>query len=252
MTKSLLVRRPPAVPAFMSEPAAPARNCLLGLLPPAEAERLAPFLHRCDAPLDEVLGAPDRPMEFVYFPESSVGSVINLTDDGFVEVGTVGNEGMVGLSVLLDAEALPLRTIWQVAGTAMRMRAADVRPLFDELPTFRSLLLRYAHAFLVQVAQTAACNRKHDLDQRCARWLLMTHDRVASDTFGLTQRLLGVMLGVHRPAATVCARTLQRAGLITYTRGSITIVDRQGLEAASCECYVIVRDHFSRLCRTAA
>ena len=137
-------------------------------------------------------------------------------------------------------------------GTLVRMRAADVRPLFDQLPAFRTLLLRYAHAFLVQVAQTASCNLKHDLDQRCARWLLMTHDRVATATFGLTQRLLGVMLGVHRPAVTICLQTLQRAGLITYTRGSITIVDRQALEAASCECYVIVRDHFSRLCRTVA
>lgn len=227
-------------------PAHTPRNRIISLLPADEAARLVPMLEQVHATLGEVLAEPGACMEWVYFPESGIASVVNVTDSGLVEVGTVGNEGMVGLCALLDADPMPSRTLWQVQGMSLRMTRANLSASFLELPTFRALLLRYAHAFLVQVAQTASCNRKHHIDQRCARWLLMTHDRVATNTFGLTQRLLGVMLGVHRPAVTLSAQALQRAGLITYTRGSITIIDRAGLEAASCECHGIVRDHFTR------
>ncbi|MDB4879408.1 MAG: Crp/Fnr family transcriptional regulator [Gemmatimonadetes bacterium] len=243
-----VVRFTPAdLPTVASGSAPTLHNRLLALLPGNEAARLQGHLERVPAVLGTVLAEPGESMPHIHFPESCIASIVNPTDGGLVEVGTVGNEGMVGLSALLDADAMPSRIIWQVEGTTLRMPAALLREAFDTLPVFRALLLRYTHAFLVQVAQTASCNRKHDIDQRCARWLLMTHDRVLSDTFGLTQRLLGVMLGVHRPAVTLSAQTLARAGLIRYTRGSITIVDRAGLEAVSCECHGIVRDHFTRL-----
>lgn len=220
------------------------RNRVLRGLPEEEQLWLRQHLERVQAKRGTLLADPDRAFEHVYFPETCVGSLVNPTDEGMVEVGTVGNEGMVGLSIFLGADTFPARTIWQVEGQALRMSAEVFRGSNGNLPALEHLLRRYTHAFLVQVAQTAACNRKHALEQRCARWLLMTHDRVSSNQFVLTHEFLSYMLGVHRPGVTLAAQVLQRAGLISYTRGLITVMDRAGLEGAACDCYRIVRDHF--------
>ena len=222
------------------------RNRLLALLPASERAWMRERLERVEAHPGECLAESEQPYSHVYFPETGVASLVNTTDEGMVEVGTVGNEGVVGLSVFLGGDTFPARTIWQVQGQALRMPSSVFMQGMDARPELQRLLRRYAHAFLVQVAQTASCNRKHALEQRCARWLLMTHDRVIADTFGLTHQFLGYMLGVHRPGVTLAAQVLQRAGLITYTRGQITVVDRAGLEASSCECYGVVRAHFDR------
>lgn len=222
------------------------RNRILALLPPHERTWMREHLERVNARGGECLAESEQPYSHVYFPETSVASLVNPTDEGMVEVGTVGNEGVVGLSVFLGGDTFPARTIWQVEGQALRMTSEAFTQAVDQRPVLERLLRRYSHAFLVQVAQTASCNRKHALEQRCARWLLMTRDRVNADTFGLTHQFLGFMLGVHRPGVTLAAQVLQRAGLITYSRGQITVLDRAGLEDSACECYGVVRAHFDR------
>lgn len=200
-----------------------------------------------------MIAEPDQAPAYVYFPESCVASMVNPTDEGAVEVGTIGSEGMVGLSIFLDAEAVPSRMIWQVPGQALRIPVPEFLRLIGSLPELTRLLRRYTHAFFVQVAQTAACNRMHEIDRRCARWLLMTHDRVAgADTFVLTQEFLAFMLGVRRAGVSEAATALQKRGLISYARGKVNVIDRAGLEAASCECYEIVRSHHARALNGAA
>jgi CRP-like cAMP-binding protein len=229
-----------------------AQNRLLALMPPAERALIEPHLEHVPGNNGDVLAEPGVAFRYVYFPETCVISVVNPTDEGVVEVGTVGNEGMAGLSVFLDVGALPSRTIVQVPGHMQRMRASTFQEMADQQPALRQLLLRYTHAFLVQVAQTASCNRMHPIENRCARWLLMTHDRVGgADAFTLTHEFLAFMLGVRRAGVTVAAGVLQRLGLITYSRGKVTVLDRQGLEKASCECYAIVRAHFEKVLGTA-
>lgn len=198
-----------------------------------------------------ILYEPHEAADFVYFPYSCVVSIVNSVDGGSsVEVGTVGNEGMAGLAVFLDSGESPSRTLVQVAGRMARLRAASFRALVESSPRFRLMMNRYTLAFLNQVAQTATCNRAHTIDERCARWLLMTHDRVDGDTFSLTHEFLAFMLGVRRAGVTVAAGILQKAGLITYRRGNIKVVNRPGLEDAACECYKIVRDEFEKLLST--
>lgn len=228
----------------------PARgNLLLGVLSPDDAALLAPFLARTTFAVSDVIIAGGRPLEHVYFPETLVGSVVaTMADGGRVEVGTVGNEGMLGLTGFLDAEAVMPQAVCQIAGTALQCPAASLREAADARPTLRHLLNRYTHAYIGQVGQMAACNRMHGIEQRCARWLLMTHDRVGrAEQFGLTQEFLAVMLGVRRAGVTVAAGQLQQAGLIRYHRGGIRVLDRAGLEAVSCECYRLVRVQVERL-----
>jgi CRP-like cAMP-binding protein len=223
-------------------------NRLLALLPQNEREAVEQHLERVQGKSGQVLAEPGEGFSYVYFPETCVISVVNPTDEGIVEVGTVGNEGMGGISVFLDAHALPSRTIVQIPGMMQRMRVSTFRETADAHPALRHLLLRYTHAFLVQVAQTASCNRMHPIEHRCARWLLMTHDRVGgADTFMLTHEFLAFMLGVRRAGVTVAAGMLQRLGLIAYSRGRVTVLDRAGLEEASCQCYGIVRAHFQNV-----
>ncbi len=223
------------------------QNRILQLLPPEDYAWVSAHSELVPAPHGEILAEPGQPLAHVYFPQTSVASLVNPTDRGMVEVGTVGNEGMVGLSVFLDGGALPSRTLWQVAGTTRRMPAVVFAGEVERRPALSRLLRRYTHAFFVQVAQTAACNRMHAIEQRCARWLLMTHDRVGgAATFGLTHEFLAFMLGVRRAGVTEAAGLLQARRLIRYTRGSITVVDRAGLEGAACECYGVVQAHFAR------
>ena len=223
-------------------------NRLLAALPPDDAAWLAPHLERVALEIGQVLAAPGEPYTHVYFPETAVVSVVNRMADGAgVEVGTIGNEGLMGLAVYLDAGASESQTFCQLPGPALRVPAAAVTEAAAR-PGVRRLFNRYTQAYLTQVAQGAACNRLHHLEARCARWLLMTHDRVGgADAFPLKQEFLALMLGVRRPGVTVAAGALQDAGLIRYRRASIRVLDRVGLEAASCECYGIVRRQFDQL-----
>jgi len=223
-------------------------NRLLLALDGSDLEFLAPHLEEDHYPSGSVLIEPNQRSEYVYFPYSCVVSLINTVAGGStVEVGTVGNEGMAGLAIFLDADATPSRTLVQVAGEMARLRADKFREMAERSAGFRKFMNRYTLAFLAQVSQTATCNRAHTIDERCARWLLMTHDRVTSDTFNLTHEFLAFMLGVRRAGVTVAAGILQKAGLITYKRGNITVLNRRGLEEASCECYGIVNKEFERL-----
>jgi len=224
------------------------RNRLLRSLTPDDYCLLKPHLESVELRTGQVLADENQPFRHVYFLEDGAASVTNHVSGGTVEVGTVGNEGMAGLAVFLDSGATPSRTFIQIPGRARRMLAADFAKLADEMPALRRVLHRYTQAFLAMVSQTAACNRLHVLEKRCARWLLMTHDRIeGADIFPLTHQFLAFMLGARRAGVTVAAGALQKAGLIEYTRGRITIVDRDGLEKASCECYGIVKSHFDRL-----
>lgn len=236
--------------ARSSPPAAFAGSRLLAALPPEVARRLEPDLATVHLGVKDVIYEPEGPIAAVYFPVSCVASVLTEMSTGdAVEVGTVGREGFVGLPVLLAwPEAPPAeRAVCQVPGGALRL---DVEPFQEALrrdPPLTALLLRYAGAFLRQVAQSTACNRLHTIDRRCARWLLMTHDRVRGDRFHLTQEFLSQMLGVRRASVNAVAVLLQQENLIRYNRGHIEILDRAGLEEAACECYRIIRREYERL-----
>jgi len=189
-----------------------------------------------------------EPIEFVHFIESGVGSlVLTMANGQAAEVGTIGNEGFVGLPVLLGDDSGPTSIYVQVPGEGLRMKAKTFREELERSAPMRATMLRYAHAFFNQVAQSAACASLHPLEQRCCRWLLMTHDRMQSDEFLLTHEFLAMMLGVRRAGVTVAAAGLKRAGLIRYKRGSVTIIDRGGLEQRSCECYGVSKREFDRL-----
>lgn len=230
------------------------RNSLLSELSNDEYERLAPHLEDVALEFKQVLYEPDGAVEAAYFVEQGVVSLVTSMDDGAtVETGTVGNEGVAGLAVFLATERGTERGICQIVGRAKRLpveivRAERRRPDSELL----SIVLRYTSAVIKMTAQTAACNRLHTVEERMSRWLLMTLDRVGSNEFALTQEFMAQMLGVRRPTVNIAGATLQRAGLIRYTRGKITVIDREGLEAASCECYVRIRDEFAQALATDA
>ena len=223
-------------------------NAILMALPPDERARLAPMLQMVDVETGRTYQASGEPTKFVYFPVSGLFSLLSTPSDGrTVEVGALGCEGFVGLSVVLEDEAPLFDTIGQVAGKAWRMRAEDLADEIKRGGPLRRLLLRFAQAQFTQSGQTAACNRLHEIDQRTARWLLHCADWVGRERFGLTQEFLAYMLGVRRPSVTTAAALMQRAGFITYHRGVIEITDRAGLEGAACECYALIRDEYRRL-----
>jgi CRP-like cAMP-binding protein len=224
------------------------RNRILASLPADEWERMRDDMERVRLEVREVVFEPNRTIQHVYFPEDAVVSIVGLMEDGSaVETGTVGNEGMVGVPVFLGAMQMAGQAFAQVPGTAWRMSAGALREEARRGSTLARLLGRYTQALFTLVAQSSACNRKHSTEQRCARWLLMTHDRVGSDTFELTQLFLSQMLGVRRATVSETAAALQAQGLIDYTRGRITVVDRAGLEAASCPCYGVIRGEFAAM-----
>lgn len=228
--------------------AAPCANRLLALLPRADYERLRPHLEHTALKYRQSLYRAHRPIRFVYFIETGVGSLVNTMANGdAAEVGTIGNEGVVGLPLVLQDERSPTSVYVQVPGTGLRMKASLFRKELARSASMRTVMLHYAHAFFNQVAQSAACNQFHSLEQRCCRWLLMTHDRMESEQFLLTQEFLAMMLGVQRTGVTAAAGALQRAGLINYSRGNVTIKDRHGLERRACECYGIAKREFDRL-----
>lgn len=227
-------------------------NSLLASLAKAGLTQLGGKLEVEEYGSGAILCEPYEAAQYVYFPISCVVSIVNTVAGGStVEVGTVGNEGMAGLAVYLDSGTTSHRTIVQVAGEMSRLPAETLIRAADRSAVVRKLLNRYTLAFLAQVSQTVACNRAHNIDERCARWLLMTHDRVDGDSFSLTHEFLAYMLGVRRAGVTVAAGILQKAGLITYKRGKIVIVDRDGLERAACDCYAIVNREFAELLNTA-
>ncbi|MDP9475804.1 MAG: Crp/Fnr family transcriptional regulator [Actinomycetota bacterium] len=196
----------------------------------------------------ELLVGAGEPIGHVWFPVDSVCSVVATMEDGqVVEVGTIGNEGMVGLPVFLGRESVPLDTFCQVPGEAVRMRSEVLRTEVGPGDKLHGLLQRYTEATFVFAAQSSACNRLHSVGQRCARWLLHTHDRVGGDEFPLTQGFLAQMLGVRRASVSGVAGDFQRAGLISYSRGTIRVLDRIGLEGRSCECYRVIREEFDCL-----
>ena len=226
----------------------PTANRLLAALPPANYAAIAPHLEPLALPLKYILYEPNKPIEYVYFPLGGVCSIVTLMEDGAaVEVGTVGKEGMIGIPVFLGAMSTPTQAFIQVPGDGVRIPANTFRRLLAENEPLRVMLQRYTQALFVQIAQSTACNRVHAVEARCAHWLLMTADRVGNSEFPLTQEFLGQMLGVRRATVNEVQRTLQQAGLIRYSRGHITILDRAGLEAMSCECYGVIRTEYDRL-----
>jgi len=227
---------------------APPGNHLLARLPPREYQRLRPLLQLVPLEFKHVLNEPRSPIDHIHFPSRGVVSDVTLMEDGSaIEVATVGNEGMVGLMAFLGDEESPNRVIVQVGGEALRMEASEFRAETRQDSPLRRLLVRYHTAFMKQVSQAVACNGLHHVQERCCRWVLMTHDRAQSDEFLLTHEFLSHMLGVRRMSVTDVLKPLQDAGLIRNRRGRITVVDRPGLEAAACECYQSVQDAFDRL-----
>ena len=226
----------------------PHYNRILSSLPAREYERLAPHFQYVELPLRQVLHLPEGPMPFVYFPLSGTVSLTAMMRDGReVEIGAVGREGMAGLPVFLGTDTAPFKAVVQVSGGAVRVKAGALREEAGRGGRLHRLLLRYAQAFFVSTAQTAACNRLHPMEGRLAKWLLTTRDRAESDTFDLTQEFLSIMLGVRRAGVSEAMGVLKAGGLIGHTRGSLTVLDAGGLERASCECYGVVRDEYARL-----
>jgi CRP-like cAMP-binding protein len=223
-------------------------NRMLAVLSDDEYAALAPQLQRVECKVKQIVGERGQPVEYVYFPCGAVLSVLAYMQNGAaVEVGTVGSEGFYGVEVVAGAIHWSETTVCQVAGDALRMSAGDFREaIFGDTP-LRRITQRFLLAYLAMVSQSVACNRLHNIEERFARWVLMTHDRVSGDEFYLTQEFLADMLGVHRPSVSVVAGAFQQAGFIKYSRGHMSILDRAGLEDASCECYEIVNQQIKNM-----
>lgn len=223
-------------------------NRILASLPPADYQRVRSKLEPIAFRSGQHLHEADGPIAHVYFPRSGVASVVARMDEGgTVEVATIGNEGVVGLGAYLGDGSSPMEVFVQIPGDAVRMRADAFRHEVRAGGALRDGIRRYAQALLTQVGQSAACNRVHAIDERCARWLLMSHDRVVGDEIRLTQEFLAEMLGVRRAGVSRAAGQLKRRKLIDYRRGRIHVLDRKGLEKAACECYALIRAHHERL-----
>ena len=214
----------------------------------AERQQMLPYLEELDVALRHEVFSADGPIEHVYFPLSCVISVHTRMQDGIaIEIVAIGREGMVGLPIFLGGQQTPATAFCQIAGRALRIDAAAFRAAVAVNPVLNMILLRYTQALLTQVSQSAACNRVHPIAERCARWLLATHDNVDGESFELKQEFLAEMLGVRRPRVSVAAGILQRAGLIRYSRGRLQVIDRAGLESAACECYGVISREYARL-----
>jgi CRP-like cAMP-binding protein len=224
------------------------QNRLLAALSAGDWAHVEPHLEAVELPFDQTIHAADGPVDAVFFIETGMISLLVTLEGGEqVEAGLAGPEGLIGTSLIYgNSHALTDARV-QMEGTALRIGAAALHAEMERSATLRAQLLRYALAFHAQVTLTAACNARHAIDQRLARWLLAAHDRAGADEFTMTHEVLSLMLGVRRPGVTVAAGMLQRAGLIHYARGRMTITDRLGLEAASCECYHTVRHEYARL-----
>jgi len=226
----------------------PHQNHLLDALPAADYGRLAPHLELVPMRLGDVLYESGAKLRYVYFPTTCIVSLLYVMEDGAsAEIAIVGNEGILGISLFMGGDTTPSRAVVQSAGHAFRLKAELLKDEFGRFGPTMHLLLRYTQALITQMAQTAVCNRHHSVDQQLCRWLLLSLDRLQSNTLAMTQELIANMLGVRREGVTEAAGKLQDAGLINYRRGAITVVDRAGLEAKACECYQVVRTEFDRL-----
>ncbi len=224
------------------------QNHLLAALPPADLERLLPHLQLIVMPLGDVLYESGILLRHVYFPTTSIVSLLYVMSDGAsAEIAVVGNEGVIGVSLFMGGETTPSRAVVQSAGHAYRLTGQLLKEEFTRAGAMQHLLLRYTQALLTQMAQTAVCNRHHSLDQQLCRWLLLSLDRLPSNQLVMTQELIANMLGVRREGVTEAAGKLQSAGLIQYSRGRITVLDRAALEARTCECYGVVKRECDRL-----
>ncbi len=226
----------------------PRQNHLLSVLPEEERSRIFPHLELVSLELGKVLYESGCQLDYVYFPATAIVSLLSLMENGSsAEIAIVGYEGIVGIALFMGGETMASRAVVQSAGTAFRLRARLLKQEFNRAGPFQHLLLRYTMAFIAQMAQTAVCNRHHTIDQQLCRWLLLSLDRLPSNKLTMTQELIANMLGVRREGVTEAAGKLQKAGLIDYSRGHITVLDRPGLEARVCECYAAVKDEFTRL-----
>jgi len=232
----------------MSTSPHPRQNQLLAALPQDSWERIEPHMELCELPLGRVLYESGDKLEHVYFPTTSILSLLYVMEDGHsAEIGIVGKEGMVGIALFMGGETTPSRSVVQSAGIAYRLPGRYLKKEFSEAGPMQRLLLRYTQALITQMSQTAVCNRHHSIEQQLSRWLLMSMDRLPSNELVMTQELIANMLGVRREGVTESAGKLQTLGLITYRRGRITVVDRPALEAHTCECYSVVKREFERL-----
>jgi CRP-like cAMP-binding protein len=224
------------------------KNQLLSSLPDAEWKRWSASLETVDMPLGEVIYEPGVTLKYVYFPLTSIVSLLYVMENGAsAEIAVVGNEGIVGVSLFMGGESTPSRAVVQSAGVGCRLHAHLMKAEFNRAGPVLHLLLRYTQALITQMAQTAVCNRHHSLDQQLCRWLLLSLDRLESDELVMTQELIANMLGVRREGVTEGALNLQKMGLIQYARGRITVLDRPGLEKRTCECYAVVKREYDRL-----
>ncbi|KQW00241.1 Crp/Fnr family transcriptional regulator [Rhizobacter sp. Root1221] len=223
-------------------------NHLLAALPPDALARWQPDLEAVDMPLGEVLYESGGTLTHVYFPTTAIVSLLYVLEDGAsAEIAVVGNEGLVGISLFMGGGSTPSRAVVQSAGRGLRLKASAMSAEFNRGGTVLRLLLRYTQALITQMAQTAVCNRHHSLDQQLCRWLLLSLDRLQGTELVMTQELIANMLGVRREGVTEAALKLQKAGLISYARGHIAVLDRPGLEQRTCECYSVVKREYDRL-----
>src|SRR5882724_4682295 len=232
----------------MLDSAEPKNNLLLAALPEPEWQRWQPLLEHVDMPLGQVLYESGVTLSHVYFPTTAIVSLLYVMESGAsAEIAVVGNEGIVGISLFMGGDSTSSRAVVQSAGVGFRLKAQILKDEFNRAGAVLHLLLRYTQALITQMAHTAVCNRHHSLDQQLCRWLLLSLDRLNGNELVMTQELIANMLGVRREGVTEGALKLQQAGLISYARGHITVIDRAGLEARSCECYSVVKKEYDRL-----
>ena len=226
----------------------PRVNRLLAALPEAEWVRWLSSLEPVELKLSQVLYESGSTLEYVYFPTTAIVSLLYVMENGAsAEIAVVGNEGIVGISLFMGGDSTPSRAVVQSAGAGYRLPAQILKEEFGRAGPVMHVLLRYTQALITQMAQTAVCNRHHSLDQQLCRWLLLSLDRLKGNELVMTQELIANMLGVRREGVTEGAIKLQDAGLISYSRGRITVLDRKGLEARTCECYAVVKKEYDRL-----
>jgi CRP-like cAMP-binding protein len=232
----------------VQNPKNPEANRLLAALPDIERSRWLPQLEPVDLPLGKVVYESGSKLSHVYFPTTSIVSLLYVMEDGAsAEIAVVGHEGIVGISLFMGGQSTPSRAVVQSAGGGLRLKASLMMEEFNRAGPVLHLMLRYTQALITQMGQTAVCNRHHSLDQQLCRWLLLSLDRLPSDELVMTQELIANMLGVRREGVTEAAGKLQEAGLIQYRRGRIKVVDRNGLEKRACECYAVVKKEYDRL-----
>jgi CRP-like cAMP-binding protein len=242
------MKRIPPPGSVLATASDPRSNELLAALPETEWTRWQALLESVEMPLGQVLYEPGAGLSHVYFPTTAIVSLLYVMENGAsAEIAVVGNEGIVGISLFMGGESTPGRAVVQSAGCGFRLRAQTVKDEFNRAGAVLHLLLRYIQALITQMAQTAVCNRHHTLDQQLCRWLLLSLDRLPGNELVMTQELIANMLGVRREGVTEAAARLQQVGLISYSRGRISVLDRTGLERRTCECYAVVKKEYDRL-----